>query len=189
MDNEIQTIEISKKVFLKGKSYNNIMNFAIITTIGNNEKQREKLMSYLKFYHYLNLSQDTYIVFNIAQKNVARMVGSSGLFSFVYCYPDGNNMVNEYWEKKKHYEKYNSVKNPFILIDKTLNDETIGTDLFEMVDNELKKGIDNVRNKFYLDDKTDDEILEYLYNRIGTQFGAYYSAFRETIHFTTLDSE
>ena len=113
-----RNLDISKKMFINGKSYNNIMSFAILSaenpdskedTAANNKKHMKKLSDLLKRDHYTFVRQDghfegnvehSYIIFNITAEATAKLAGKFEQTSFFYCYPDGNgNMVNEYWAK------------------------------------------------------------------------------------------
>ena len=101
-----RNIDIAKKMFLNGRSYNNIMNFAIISgenpdskkdTAANNKKNMKTLSDILKKEHYTFVRQDghfggnaehSYIIFNITQEIAARLSGKFEQTSFFYCYPD-----------------------------------------------------------------------------------------------------
>ena len=144
----------------------------------NNKKNMKALSDILKKEHYTFVRQDghfggnaehSYIIFNITQEIAARLSGKFEQTSFFYCYPDDNeNIVNEYWEKKDTKAPYNSIKNPYIFINKTVkvHDEkdaddfysvighdykySIDCEVFNKVNDELNEALNNLRNKFNL---------------------------------------
>lgn len=197
-----RNLDISKKMFINGKSYNNIMCFAILSaenpdskedTAANNKKHMKKLSDLLKRDHYTFVRQDghfegnvehSYIIFNITTEATAKLAGMFEQTSFFYCYPDGNgNMVNEYWSKQDTEQPYNSVKNPYIFINKTtkVNNEKDAEDYYSIIDKDYKYSIDpsvfvkvdsalhesieSLRSEFNLIEESNDEILNCIYNK------------------------
>lgn len=212
-----RNIDIAKKMFLNGRSYNNIMNFVIISaenpdskedTPANNKKNMKALSDILKRGHYTFVRQDghfggnpehSYIIFNISQEIAARLSGKFEQTSFFYCYPDDKgNIVNEYWEKKNTKVPYNSIKNPYVFINKTIkvhNEKdaddfysvighdykySIDCEVFNKVNDELNEGLINLRNEFNLINESNDDLLEYIYNTTGPKAGAYKKVFNNT---------
>lgn len=195
-----RNLDVSKKMFINGKSYNNIMSFAILSaenpdskedTVSNNKKHMKKLSDILKRDHYTFVRQDghfegnvehSYIIFNIKQEVVAKLAGMFQQTSFFYCYPDGNNIVNEYWEKQDTTAPYNSVKNPYIFINQTtkVNNEKDAEDFYSIIDKDYKYSIDpsvfikadtalqesieNAKLEFNLITESNDDILNRIYN-------------------------
>lgn len=196
-----RNLDISKKLFINGRSYNNIINFAILSaenpdsqedTTANNKKHMKKLSDILKRDHYTFVRQDghfegnvehSYIIFNIKQEVVAKLAGMFQQTSFFYCYPDGNNnIVNEYWEKQDTKQAYNSVKNPYVFINKTttINNEKDAEDFYSIIDKDykysidpsvfvkadtaLQESIDNAKLEFNLITESNDDILNSIYN-------------------------
>lgn len=196
-----RNLDISKKMFINGRSYNNIINFAILSaenpdsqadTTANNKKYMKKLSDILKRDHYTFVRQDghfegnvehSYVIFNIKQDVVAKLAGMFQQSSFFYCYPDGmGNIVNEFWEKEDTNSPYNSVKNPYIFINKTtkVNNEKDAEDFYSIIDKDykysidasvftkadaaLQESIDNVKTEFNLIEESNDDILNRIYN-------------------------
>jgi hypothetical protein len=197
-----RNLDVSKKMLINGKSYNNIMCFAILSaenpdsksdTASNNKKYMKELSNLLKRDHYTFVRQDghyegnvehSYIIFNITQEVAAKLAGRFEQTSFFYCYPDGiGNIVNEYWEKQDTEQPYNSVKNPYIFINKTTNVEnkqdaedfysiidkdykySIDPSVFVKADTALQENIENLRSEFNLIEESNDEILNCIYNK------------------------
>lgn len=198
-----RNLDISKKMFINGKSYNNIMSFAILSaenpdsrsdiSTADNKKFMKDLSSLLKRDHYTFVRQDghfegnvehSYIIFNITVEATAKLAGKFEQTSFFYCYPDGNgNMVNEYWVKQDTKQPYNSVKNPYIFINKTtkVNNEKDAEDFYSIIDKDYKYSIDpsvfvkadtalhesieNLRSEFNLIEESNDDILNCIYNK------------------------
>ena len=195
-----RNLDISKKMFMNGKSYNSIMSFAILSaenpdskedTASNNKKYMKKLSDLLKRDHYTFVRQDghfegnvehSYIIFNITAEATAKLAGKFEQTSFFYCYPDGN-MVNEYWAKQDTEQPYNSVKNPYIFINKTtkVNNKKDAEDFYSIIDKDYKYSIDpsvfvkvdtalhesieNLKEEFNLIEESNDDILNYIYNK------------------------
>lgn len=205
-----RNFDIAKKMFINGRSYNNIMNFAIISaenpdsdidTNANNKKHMKQLSDMLKRDHYVFVRQDghfggnpehSYIVFNITQEAAAKITGKFEQTSFFYCYPDGEgNIVNEYWAKKDTTAPYNSVKNPYVFINKTtkVHNEKDAEDFYSVINNDykysidcevfvkandkLEEGLNNLRSQFNLVNESNDDLLDYVYNKTGMKAGAY----------------
>lgn len=198
-----RNLDISKKMFINGKSYNNIMCFAILSaenpdsrsdiSTADNKKFMKDLSNLLKRDHYTFVRQDghyegniehSYIIFNITQEVAARLAGRYQQTSFFYCYPDDNgNIVNEYWEKQDRTQPYNSVKNPYIFINKTtkVHNEKDAEDFYSIIDKDykysidtsvfikanaaLQESIDNLRQEFNLIEESNDELLDCIYNK------------------------
>lgn len=197
-----RNLDVSKKMFMNGKSYNNIMSFAILSaenpdskedTAANNKKHMKKLSDLLKRDHYTFVRQDghfegnvehSYIIFNITAEVTAKLAGKFEQTSFFYCYPDGNgNMVNEYWAKQDTKQPYNSVKNPYIFINKTtkVNNEKDAEDFYSIIDKDYKYSIDasvfvkadtalqesieNLKKEFNLIKESNNDILDCIYNK------------------------
>ena len=197
-----RNLDISKKMLINGKSYNNIMCFAILSaenpdskedTAANNKKYMKKLSDLLKRDHYTFVRQDghfegnvehSYIIFNITVEATAKLAGKFEQTSFFYCYPDGNgNMVNEYWAKQDTKQPYNSVKNPYIFINKTtkVNNEKDAEDFYSIIDKDykysidpsvfvkvdtaLRESIENLKEEFNLIEESNDELLDCIYNK------------------------
>lgn len=197
-----RNFDVCKKMFINGKSYNNIMSFAILSaenpdstedTAANNKKHMKKLSDLLKRDHYTFVRQDghfegnvehSYIIFNITAEVAAKLAGKFEQTSFFYCYPDGNgNMVNEYWAKQDTKQPYDSVKNPYIFINKTtkIHNEKDAEDFYSIIDNDYKYSIDtsvfvkadaalqesieNLRKEFNLIEESNDDILDCIYNK------------------------
>lgn len=197
-----RNLDVSKKMFINGKSYNNIMCFAILSaenpdsksdTTSNNKKYMKELSNLLKRDHYTFVRQDghyegniehSYIIFNITLEAAAKLAGKFEQTSFFYCYPDGNgNIVNEYWEKQDTEQPYNSVKNPYIFINKTIkvDNKQDAEDFYSIIDNDYKYSIDpsvfvkadvalqesieNLRSEFNLIEESNDDILNCIYNK------------------------
>lgn len=208
-----RNIDISKKMFINGRSYNNIMNFAIISaenpdstedTSANNKKHMKQLSDMLKRDHYVFVRQDghfggnaehSYIIFNITQEVAARISGKFEQTSFFYCYPDDKgNIVNEYWEKKDTNAPYNSVKNPYEFINKTtkVHNEKDAEDFYSVIGKDYKYSIDsavfskandmleeclnNLRSSFTFVNESNDDLLDFVYNKTGVKAGAYKKA-------------
>jgi hypothetical protein len=214
-----RNIDIAKKMFINGHSYNNIMNFAIISaenpdstedTVANNKKYMKSLSNLLKRDHYVFVRQDghfggnpehSYIIFNITQEAAAKITGKFEQTSFFYCYPDKEgNLVNEYWEKKDTNAPYNSVKNPYVFINKTtkVNNEKDADDFYSIIDHDykysidpsvfskvedkLEEGLNNLRSQFNLVNESNDDLLDYVYNKTGMKAGAYKKVVFENIN-------
>ena len=156
-------LNIAKKMFINGRNFNNIMNFGILSaenpdstedTTSNNKKHMKELSNELKRGHYIFVRQDghydgnsehSYIVFNVDVDVIAKLSGKFEQTSFFYCYPDGNgNIVNEYPEKKDTKAPYNSVKNPYVFINKTtkVNNKKDAEDFYSIIDHDYKYSID-----------------------------------------------
>jgi hypothetical protein len=213
-----RNLNIAKKMFINGRSFNNIMNFAILTaenpdstedTSTNNKKHMKALSNELKRAHYVFVRQDghyggnpehSYIVFNVDVDVIAKLSGKFEQTSFFYCYPDGDgNMVNEYWEKKDTKAPYNSVKNPYVFINKTtkVNNEKDAEDFYSIIDHDykysidpsvfskvedkLEEGLNNLRSQFNLVNESNDDLLDYIYNKTGMKAGAYRKVMFENI--------
>ena len=198
-----RNLDVSKKMFINGKSYNNIMSFAILSaenpdsekdTLANNKKHMKQLSDLLKRDHYTFVRQDghfegniehSYIIFNITCEAVAKLAGKFEQTSFFYCHPDGQgNIINEYWEKQDTKQPYNSVKNPYIFINKTtkVNNEKDAEDYYSIIDKDYKYSIDpsvfikvdtalhesieNLRSEFNLIEESNDDILNCIYNKV-----------------------
>ena len=213
-----RNLNIAKKMFINGRSFNNIMNFAILSaenpdstedTTSNNKKHMKQLSNELKRGHYVFVRQDghyggnpehSYIVFNVDVDVIAKLSGKFEQTSFFYCYPDGNgNIVNEYWEKKDTNAPYNSIKNPYVFINKTtkVNNEKDATDFYSIIDHDYKysidasvfskaddtiaEGINRVKTQFNLINESNDYILDIVYNKTGMKAGAYRKVMFESI--------
>ena len=178
-------LDISKKVSIRGKSYDNIMCFAILS-VGNPDtggdipiarnKCKKELFGLLKQNHYTFVGLDgcfdgnvehSYIIFNITQGTTAKLAGKFQQASFFYCYPDGDgNLVNECWAKQDTEQPYNSVKNPYVFINRTINDKySIDASVFVKADTALQESIENLRTEFNLIEESNDEILDCIYNK------------------------
>ena len=216
---KVRNLNIAKKMFINGKRYNNIMNFAIISaenpdstedTRANNKKNMKSLSNLLKRDHYVFVRQDghfggnpehSYIVFNIKQEAAAKITGKFEQTSFFYCYPDGKgNITNEYWEKKDTKAPYNSVKNPYEFINKTtkVHNEKDADDFYSVIDNDykysidcevfakandkLEEGLNKLRSQFNLVNESNDDLLDYIYNKTGMKAGAYKKVVFENIN-------
>ena len=214
-----RNFDIAKKMFINGRSYNNIMNFAILSaenpdstedTTANNKKYMKSLSDLLKRDHYVFVRQDghfggnpehSYIIFNITQEAAAKLAGKFEQTSFFYCYPDDEgNMVNEYWQKTDTKAPYNSVKNPYVFINKTtkVHNEKDAEDFYSVIDNDykysidcevfdkandkLEEGLNNLRLQFNLVNESNDDLLDYVYNKTGMKAGAYKKVVFENIN-------
>ena len=176
----------------------------------------KQLSNELKRGHYVFVRQDghyggnpehSYIVFNVDVDVIAKLSGKFEQTSFFYCYPDGNgNIVNEYWEKKDTNAPYNSVKNPYVFINKTtkVNNEKDAEDFYSIIDHDYKysidasvfskaddtiaEGINRVKTQFNLINESNDYILEIVYNIINhflwrTKTSFFHSFLITLIHF------
>lgn len=214
-----RNFDIAKKMFINGRSYNNIMNFAILSaenpdstedTVANNKKYMKSLSDILKRDHYVFVRQDghfggnpehSYIIFNITQEAAAKLAGKFEQTSFFYCYPDEKgNMVNEYWQKTDTNAPYNSVKNPYEFINKTskVHNQKDAEDFYSVIDNDykysidcevfdkandkLEEGLNNLRSEFNLVNESNDDLLDYIYNKTGMKAGAYKKVVFENIN-------
>ena len=214
-----RNFDIAKKMFINGRSYNNIMNFAILSaenpdstedTTANNKKHMKSLSNLLKRDHYVFVRQDghfggnpehSYIIFNITQEAAAKLAGKFEQTSFFYCYPDDEgNMVNEYWQKTDTKAPYNSVKNPYEFINKTskVHNQKDAEDFYSVIDNDykysidcevfdkandkLEEGLNNLRLQFNLVNESNDDLLDYIYNKTGMKAGAYKKVVFENIN-------
>lgn len=198
-----------KKMFLNGKKYGNINSFGIITaqnadstqqTSAENKAQNKELYTYLKKNHYAVVpsmgrfednKENSYVIFNIEVDVLKKLAGKFEQTSFFYCYPDGEKMIAEYWQKTDTSAKYDKSSNDYEFINKTDKWTTGSDDCYTAVGKEFKFALDpevfekvneqfttNIKllceqvNVEYSEEKA-QEMLEWATIRTGMKAGLY----------------
>ena len=171
--NDKSTLDISSKLIMGGTQYSNIMSIALLRDCSDG-----RLADILKKNHcqFVTTGNDMYIIFNKPARAIAKLAGRSGVPSFIYCHAN----TSEVWRMKNKDFKYNSVKNPYIFDGNA--EVTLSDTLLHGSDKAIGKAVDAVKKAFNLTDKTDDYILDYIYNRTGIKAGAYREYFTEALH-------
>ena len=185
----------AKNMFIKGKSIGGIFAFGILTgenpdsadptqltgqgkrdLFALNKKNNKELLTalkqnHLKFTpierHFGGVVEHSYMVFNISLEQLTKLAGKYEQTSFFYCQPnDKGDVISQYWQKKNTNEKYNSVKNPYEMVEENtawskLDKQT--KDNYSVIGGDFKYTIDmkvfeNVSNEIL--DRA-NEILEY----------------------------
>ena len=168
-------LDINSKLTIGGKQYHNIMSIAILY-----EASEETLAEILKKCHcqFTVTSDDTrsYIIFNKPARAIAKLAGRSGVPSFIYCHAN----TSEVWRMKNEDFKYNTVKNPYIFDGDA--EVTLSNTLLRCADKAIGKAVDVVRKAFHLTGESDDNILDYIYNRTGMKAGACRECFTDALN-------
>ena len=161
---------------IKGdREYSNIMSVAILS-----DGDKGSIADILKQNHCIFTTIDdekhTYIIFNKPAKRIAKIAGRSGVPSFIYCHAN----TSEVWRMKNEDFKYNTVKNPYIFDGDA--EVTLSDTLLRCADKAIGKAVNVVRKAFHLTGESDDNILDYIYNRTGIKAGAYREYFTEALN-------
>ena len=205
----------AKNIFIKGKGIGGVFAFGILTgenpdsadptqlsgqekrdLFALNKKNNKELLTalkqnHLKFTpiegHFGGVVEHSYMVFNISLEQLTKLAGKYEQTSFFYCQPnDKGDVISQYWQKKNTNEKYNSVKNPYEMVeentawsklDKQTKDNysviggdfkyTIDMKVFENVSNEIL----NRANEILEYNGTENEVIDLLveaYSRTGS---------------------
>lgn len=204
-----KNINIAKKLYCKGKNFNNISCFAILTSQNPDSKEvsskdNKKLLSELKNElkrnqlvfipikgHYGGNSENSYLIFNIKLDTAKYLAGKFEQTSFFYSYPDNEgNLISEYWEKKDTNAPYDKSTNDYKFINKTVSWENkdnakdnytiIGKDFKYSIDPEVFEPIDNkISENLEKINEDNDIVLEWAYNRVGQKASYYRSKIYE----------
>lgn len=207
----------AKNMFIKGKGIGGIFAFGILTgenqdsvdptqlssqekrkLLALNKKNNKELLTtlkqnHLKFTpiegHFGGVVEHSYMVFNISLEQLKKLAGKYEQTSFFYCQPNNKgDVISQYWEKEDRNTKYNSIKNPYKMVeentawsklDKETKDNysviggdfkyTIDMKVFESVSNDIL----NRANEILEYKGTENEILNLLtevYSRIGSLY-------------------
>ena len=131
-----RNVKFIEKMFLNGKSYDNIGSFALVSpqnpdglqlNSSENKKLYDNFIKTLKQAHikfvpvegkYDN-KENTVCLFNVKCDVVAEYAGRYNQESFFYCYTENDELVCEYWQKETLKQPYDSVKNKYVFINKT----------------------------------------------------------------------
>ena len=167
------TLEISSKLVMGGKQYSNIMSVALLRDCGDGRLEDILMSNHCKF---VTTGDDVYIIFNKPAKRIAKVAGLSGVPSFIYCHAN----TSEVWRMKNEDFEYNSVKNPYIFGGNA--QVTLSDTLLRCADKAIGKATDAVRKAFNLADRTDNHILDYIYNKTGMKAAAYRKCFTESLN-------
>ena len=174
-NNDKGTLDISRKLIMGGREYSNIMSVAILS-----DGDKGSIADILKQNHCIFTTTDdekhTYIIFNKPAKRIAKIAGRSGAPSFIYCHAN----TSEVWRMKNEDFKYNTVKNPYIFDGDA--EVTLSDTLLRCADKAIGKAVDTVRKAFHLTGESDDNILDYIYNRTGMKAGACRECFTEALN-------
>ena len=205
----------AKNMFIKGKGIGGVFAFGILTGENPdsadpiqlsgqekrdlfvlNKKNNKELLTvlkqnHLKFTpiegHFGGVVEHSYMVFNISLEQLTKLAGKYEQTSFFYCQSnDKGDVISQYWQKKNTNEKYNSVKNPYEMVeentawsklDKQTKDNysviggdfkyTIDMKVFENVSNEIL----NRANEILEYKGTENEVIDLLveaYSRTGS---------------------
>lgn len=207
----------AKNMFIKGSGIGGIFAFGILTgenpdsadpsqlskqekreLLALNKKNNKELLTalkqnHLKFTpiegHFGGVVEHSYMVFNISLEQLTKLAGKYEQTSFFYCQPNNKgDVISQYWEKEDKNAKYNSVKNPYKMVeentawsklDKETKDNysviggdfkyTIDMKVFESVSNDIL----NRANEILEYNGTENEILNLLteaYSRTGSLY-------------------
>lgn len=159
-----RNIDLTKKIYMKGKSFDNIKCFAIITSenpdstknpdLINNKKllndfNKQLKLDHMSFIpvkgHYAGNVENSYIVFNIKLDVAKAYAGKYEQTSFFYCYPDEEgNLISEYYEKENKNKAYDKALNNYKFINKTTSWENIpaAKDNYTIIGHDFKYTID-----------------------------------------------
>lgn len=191
-------LKFAKNLYIKGTKIDNIGSFGIITAENpdshelskpENKKLMMQFAKTIKTNGYRNVRIDghfggnvehSYIIFNIKLDTLKYYAGLYEQTSFFYCYPTDTGIMSEYWEKADTTKPYDSVKNDYILINKTTvwTNEKNAEDNFSIIGGDFKYSIDpsvfskeaehmnECLNKI---DSTlsHDELIDYVVNGVG----------------------
>ena len=171
--NDKSTLDISSKLIMGGTQYSNIMSIALLRDCSDG-----RLADILKKNHcqFVTTGNDMYIIFNKPARAIAKLAGRSGVPSFIYCHAN----TSEVWRMKNEDFKYNSVKNPYIFDGDA--EVTLSDTLLRCADKAIGKAVDVVRKAFHLTGESDDNILDYIYNRTGMKAGACRECFTDALN-------
>ena len=174
-NNDKGTLDISCKLIKGGRENSNIMSVAILS-----DRDKGSIADILKQNHCIFTTIDdekhTYIIFNKPAKRIAKIAGRSGVPSFIYCHAN----TSEVWRMKNEDFKYNTVKNPYIFDGDA--EVTLSDTLLRCADKAIGKAVDVVRKAFHLTGESDDNILDYIYNRTGMKAGACRECFTDALN-------
>ena len=96
--------------------------------------------------HFGGVVEHSLLVFNIGVEELKQLAGKYEQTSVFYCEPDDKgNIVSQFWQKKDTHAKYNSVKNPYEMIEENtawskLNKNAI--DNYSVIGGDFKYTID-----------------------------------------------
>lgn len=136
----------AKNMFLKGNKIGGIYAFGILTgenadsadpsslsgqekrdLLKLNKKSNKELsialkQNHLKFIpiegHFGGVVEHSFLVFNIELEQLKKLAGKYEQTSFFYCQPNNKgDIVSQYWEKTDTNAKYNSIKNPYKMVE------------------------------------------------------------------------
>lgn len=84
------------------------------------------------------------LVFDVKLETLKFYAGKYEQTSFFYCYPEGDKVISEYWEKTHDGEPYDEKENPYKLINKTdvYHNEKDAKDNFSVIGGDFKYTID-----------------------------------------------
>lgn len=132
-----RNVDFAKKLYINGKMIGNIKNFGIVTAENPSSQtltgaENKALMKSLKddlkkgkyIYvpvegHFSNNTEHSVIIFNIKLDAMKEYAGRYDQTSFFWCYPNGDKVTSEYWQKKDNNVHAHRRDNPYEFVNKT----------------------------------------------------------------------